>query len=101
VKSDLLAGTGPEMIGLQLTSDGTYDGEPQKIAEKVCAAYLEGGGKVLTSTPDGFENDPGFVIFVADKDGKFHLCNATGDAMIWAFEPIGDPLTFNETKEAS
>jgi hypothetical protein len=26
--------------------------------------------------------------------GNFHLCNATGDAMIWVFEPIGDPLTF-------
>jgi hypothetical protein len=94
VTKDLLAGAGAEMIGLQLASDGTYEGEPQKIAEKVCAAYLTDGGKVLASAPDGFESDPGFVIFVQDAAGNFHLCNATGDAMIWAFEPIGDPLTF-------
>ena len=93
---DLLEGAGGELIGLQLASDGTYEGEPQKIAEKVCAAYLTDGGRVLASTPDGFEADPGFVIFVQDNAGNFHLCNATGDAMIWAFEPIGEPLTFPE-----
>ncbi len=91
---DLLAGAGPEMIGLQLASNGTLEGDPQEIAEKVCAAYLTDGGKVLASAPDGFETDPGFVIFVQDVAGNFHLCNATGDAMIWVFEPIGDPLTF-------
>jgi hypothetical protein len=96
VTKDLLAGAGAEMIGLQLASDGTYEGEPQKIAEKVCAAYLTDGGKVLASTPDGFETDPGFVVFVQDTAGNFHLCNATGDAMIWAFEPIGEPLKFPE-----
>jgi hypothetical protein len=46
------------------------------------------------SRPDGLANDPGFAVFVADKSGAQYLCNATGDAMIWAFEPIGDPLTF-------
>ena len=96
VKSDLLAGAGAEMIGLQQTSNGTYEGEPQKIAEKVCAAYLTDGGKVLGSTPDGLASDPGFVIFVEDSAGNFHLCNATGDAMIWAFEPIGEPLKLDQ-----
>jgi len=93
---DLLAGAGGELIGLQLASDGTYEGEPQKIAEKVCAAYLTDGGKVLASSPDGFESDPGFAIFVEDTKGGHFLCNATGDAMIWAFEPIGEPLTFEQ-----
>ena len=96
VKSDLLAGAGAEMIGLQQTSNGTYEGEPQKIAEKVCAAYLTDGGKGLASTPDGLASDPGFVIFVEDNAGNFHLCNATGDAMIWAFEPIGEPLKLDQ-----
>jgi hypothetical protein len=96
VKGDLLDGGGPDMIGLQLASDGTYDGQPQDIAEKVCAAYLTDGGKVLASASDGLETDPGFVVFVGDKEGKFYLCNATGDAAVWAFEPIGDPLTFPE-----
>jgi outer membrane protein assembly factor BamB len=94
VGGDLLEGAGPEMIGLELAADGTYSDDPQKIAEKVCVAYLEGGGKVLVSAPDGLEDDPGFVVFVADQNGNFHLCNATGDAMVWAFEPIGDPIEF-------
>jgi hypothetical protein len=91
---DLLAGGGPELIGLQLASNGSLDGDPQKIAEKVCVAYLSEGGKVLASAPDGLEDDPGFIVFVQDHTGAFHICNATGDAMIWAFEPIGDPLKF-------
>ena len=91
---DLLEGAGGELIGLQLTADGGFEGEPQTIAEKVCVAHLADGGKVLASASDGLEVDPGFIIFVQDNAGAFHLCNATGDAMIWAFEPVGDPLTF-------
>lgn len=91
---DLLAGGGAELIGLQPASNGTLDGDPKTVAEKVCVAYLEGGGKVLASAPDGLDLDPGFIVFVQDAAGAFHLCNATGDAMIWAFEPVGDPLKF-------
>ena len=49
---------------------------------------------MLLSTPDGLAGDPGFIVFVEDASGAYHLCNATGDAMIWAFEPIGDPIKF-------
>jgi hypothetical protein len=89
---DLLEGAGGELIGLQLTADGGFDGEPQQIAEKVCVAHTGEGGKVLAIAPDGLEIDPGFVIFVQNAAGETYLCNATGDAMIWAFEPVGDPL---------
>jgi hypothetical protein len=89
---DLLQGAGGELIGLQLTADGGFDGEPQQIAEKVCVAHTGDGGKVLAIAPDGLEADPGFVIFVQNAAGETYLCNATGDAMIWAFEPVGDPL---------
>jgi len=89
---DLLQGAGGELIGLQLTADGGIEGEPQQIAEKVCVAHTGEGGKVLAIAPDGLEADPGFVIFVQNAAGETYLCNATGDAMIWAFEPVGDPL---------
>lgn len=92
VTGDLLQGEGPELIGLQLTSSGGYGGEPQTVAEKVCAAYLGEGGNVLLSAPDGFPADPGFIVFVQDAGGFNYLCNATGDAMVWAFEPVGDPI---------
>jgi len=93
VMNDLLEGGGAELIGIELISDESEE-DAQEIAEKVCVAYLDGGGKVLVSAPDGLEDDPGFVVFVEDQNGNTHLCNATGDAMIWAFEPISDPIEF-------
>ena len=93
---DLLEGAGGELIGLQLTADGGFEGEPQAIAEKVCVAHVGEGGKVLAIAPDGLEIDPGFVIFVQNAEGTTYLCNATGDAMIWAFDPVGDPLTLEQ-----
>lgn len=94
VASDLLAGAGPELIGLQPASNGGFEDEPQAIAEKLCVAYLEDGGMVLSSLPDGLGADPGYAVFVENTSGDLYLCNATGDAMVWAFEPIGDPLSF-------
>lgn len=97
---DLLEGAGPELIGLQPAANGEFDDHPQTVAEKVCVAYID-DGTVLSSGPDGLETDPGYVVFVADKNEALYLCNATGDAMVWAFEPIGDPLAFDEAPEVS
>ena len=46
----------------------------------------------------GSRTTPGFIIFVQNAEGVTYLCNATGDAMIWAFEPVGDPLSFEQQK---
>ena len=48
------------MIGLPLTADGGFEGEPQQIAEKVCVAHLNAGdgSKVLATAADGLEADP-------------------------------------------
>ena len=87
---DLLEGGGAELVGLQ---DVALDEEdPQAIAEQVCAAYPEGGGKVAAVVADGLGLDPGFIVFIEDSTGAYHLCNATGDAAVWAFEPIGEPI---------
>jgi hypothetical protein len=100
VTDDLLKGTGPELIGLQPASNGGYEDQPQTVAETICAAYLD-GGTVLSSRPDGLSDGPGYVVFVEDGAGALYLCNATGDAMVWAFEPIGDPLSFENTEAVS
>jgi hypothetical protein len=92
---DLLSGSGPELIGLQLASDGSYDGQPEDVVAKVCVAYLKGDGKVVHVAPDGLDLAPGFIVFVKDSSGHIYLCNATGDAAVWAFEEIGEPLTFD------
>jgi hypothetical protein len=101
VNDDLLEGAGPELIGLKPASNGGYEDQPQTVAETICAAYLTDGGTVLSSRPDGLSEDPGYAVFVEDKGGALYLCNATGDAMVWAFEPIGDPLTFDKTEAVS
>jgi hypothetical protein len=101
VAKDLLSGGGPELIGLQLASDGSYDGQPQDVAAKVCVAYLKGGGEVVHINPDGLDLAPGFIVFVKDSSGHTYLCNATGDAGVWAFEAIGEPLTFDKKQEVS
>lgn len=99
--ADLLEGTGPELIGLTPASNGGFEDEPQAVAEKVCVASLEDGGTVLSSRPDGLGADPGYAVFVESEAGDLYLCNATGDAMVWAFEPIGEPLQFEDGTAAS
>jgi len=94
LSGDLLDGTGPELVGLQDVALGEED--PQAIAAQVCAAYPEGGGKVVAVAADGFDSDPGFIVFIEDGAGAYHLCNATGDAAVWAFEPIGEPIDVTE-----
>jgi hypothetical protein len=98
VTGDILDGAGPEMIGLQEADFAAEN--PQEIAEKVCVAYLTDGGEVVGSFADGFENDPGYLIFIETDAGELYLCDATGDAMIWAFEPVGDPLSFGDQETA-
>jgi len=99
--ADLLGGAGPELIGLTPASNGGFGDDPQAVAEKVCVASLEDGGMVLSSRPDGLGADPGYAIFVESEAGDLYLCNATGDAMVWAFEPIGEPLKFEDGTAAS
>jgi hypothetical protein len=101
LRKDLLAGSGPELIGLQLASDGTYDGQPEDVAAKVCVAYLQGEGKAIHVSPDGLDLAPGFIVFVKDNVGHTYLCNATGDAAVWAFAEIGEPLVLDGKMEAS
>jgi hypothetical protein len=92
---DLLSGSGPELIGLQLASDGTYDGQSEDVAAKVCVAYLKGDATVVHVSPDGLDLAPGFIVFVKDGAGHTYLCNATGDAAVWAFAEIGEPLALD------
>jgi hypothetical protein len=94
VTKDLLEGDGLTVAGI--TEVDLSEMTPQEVAEKVCVGWLDGGGQVAAIAPDGFEQDPGFAIFVKNEAGNIYLCNATGNAAIWAFEPIGDPLSFGQ-----
>ncbi len=56
---------------------------------------------MVGSAADGLDSDPGFVVFVKDGSGHTYLCNATGDAAVWAFEPVSDPLSFDDKPDVS
>ena len=99
MSGDLFEGKGASIVNVEPTvGDGglpAQEHDPLAVAEQVCAAYLAGEpGKVIGSGPDGLKGDwiPGYFVFVANQKGDIHLCDATGQAEIWAFAPIGAPL---------
>ena len=96
---DLLEGAGTSLVDIDVTNEGEMElpeHNPLNVAERACQAYLsEGPGKVAGAGPDGLEGDwvPGYYFFIETSEGLF-LCDATGDAQVWAFAEIGDPLGF-------
>ena len=96
---DLLEGAGANLVDIDVTNDGEMElpeHNPLTVAERACQAYFsDGPGKVVGAGPDGLEGDwvPGYFVFLETGKGLF-LCDATGDAQVWAFAEIGDPLSF-------
>ena len=58
VTKDLLKGGGAELLGLQPTVNGGYVGQPQKIAENVCAAFLAMAARCSRARPTGCSRIP-------------------------------------------
>jgi hypothetical protein len=92
---DLLKGAGGYLVDI---NGGEDDADlpkksPLTIAELACQAYLDNEGKVVGSGADGLNGDfvPGYFVFLETNKGLF-LCDATGDAQVWAFAEIGDPV---------
>ena len=70
------------------------DPNPLDIAELAYKAYFPGDtGKVIGRALDGLGDKfvPGYYVLF-ENDGRTYLCAATGDAQVWAFAEIGDPL---------
>ena len=100
---DLLQGAGANLVAIDPVTNpgeiGTPEQNPLTVAERACQVYLpDGPGKVVGAGPDGLEGDwvPGYYFFIETGKGLF-LCDATGDAQVWAFAEIGDPLGFGNT----
>ena len=96
---DLLEGAGANLVGIEpVVNEGGVavpEKNPLTIAENACQAYLsDGPGKLVGSGPDGLAGDwvPGYYVFI-DTGAGIVLCDATGDAQVWAFAEIGDPLS--------
>jgi hypothetical protein len=97
MSGDLLDGAGAHLVDLgQPTDDGEIpvpEKTPITVAEQACQVYLsDHPGKIVGNGPDGLEGDwvPGYYFFIETSEG---LCDATGDAQVWALAEIGDPLS--------
>ncbi len=96
---DLLQGAGASLVPEEPVDDNEYgvplpDPNPLDIAELACQAYFPGdAGKVIGRGLDGLGDKfvPGYYVFF-ESEGRTYLCDATGDAEVWAFAEIGDPL---------
>jgi hypothetical protein len=100
---DLLKGAGSWFVPDESFGDDEFgvarpDPNPLDIAELACKVFFPGGnpGKVIRRGQDGLGENfvPGYFIFFQSQEHTY-LCDATGDAQVWAFAEIGDPLTFS------
>jgi len=101
MSGDLLKGAGAWLVPDESFSDDQYsvsrpDPNPLDIAELACKTYFPGGkpGKVIGRGQDGLVDNfvPGYFIFFQSEEHTY-LCDATGDAQVWAFVDVSDPLT--------
>jgi hypothetical protein len=97
---DLLQGAGSVLVPDESFADDEYsvplpDPNPLDIAELACKAYFpsDDPAKVIGRGRDGLVENfvPGYYVFI-ESGGHTYLCDATGDAQVWAFTEIGDPL---------
>jgi hypothetical protein len=104
MSGDLLKGAGSWLVPDESFTDDAFgvarpDPSPLDIAELACKAFFPGGdpGKVIGRGLDGLGQNfvPGYFIFFQSQEHTY-LCDATGDAQVWAFAEIGDPLTFDK-----
>jgi hypothetical protein len=63
--------------------------------ERICLKLLEDpSAQVVSTRQDGLGD---YTVFIEDGDGDLILCNASGDAAIFAVALIGEPLDLMPT----
>jgi hypothetical protein len=104
MSGDLLEGAGAFLVPEESFVDTEYsvpppDPNPLDIAALACKAYFPGKDPttVIGRGQDGLGGQfvPGYFVFM-QSGGHTYLCDATGDAEVWAFAEIGDPLSFTD-----
>jgi hypothetical protein len=91
IKGDRLAGRGEEAIALMQVAYTPSALPAAEKAERVCAAA---GRKVdatrhVATVEDGLGD---YVVWLQGNDHTYWLCNASGDAKLYVFEPIRSPI---------
>jgi hypothetical protein len=88
----LLEGDGTELVGLQLASGDRREGV-RRLSER----GRQPGRQHLRRA----RQRSGFRCVRQDGSGQLYLCNATGDAAVWAFEAVSEPITFDGKPEVT
>jgi hypothetical protein len=99
MEGDLLKGTGAELIGDQPVSDRnrTRGFDPAATAETLCSTignYFE-EMQVVATVEDGLGD---YLVWLQNANEALWMCNASGAAELYSFEPIDIPL--NDANEA-
>ena len=91
IKGDRLAGRGEEAIALMQVAHTPSAMPEAEKAERVCAAA---GRKVdarrlVATVEDGLGD---YVVWLQGNEHTYWLCNASGDAKLYVFEPVRSPI---------
>ena len=91
MEGDLLKGDGAQAVGFQSVANTTSNMAPADTAAAVCMGvgnYIE-PMQVVVTVEDGVGD---YVTWMTNADEQLWLCNSSGDAKIYGFEPIEMPL---------
>jgi hypothetical protein len=97
MQGDLIDGAGKDLVGLQNVADRSGSAKPAETAEALCAAVgskIE-EMKVVVTVADGLGD---YVTWLKNGNDELWLCNASGEAKLYDFEPVDLPL--NDVKPA-
>lgn len=91
MEGDLLKGDGAQVVGLQTVANTTGGAAPADVAAAVCMGvgnYIE-PMQVVVTVEDGLGD---YVTWMKNASEQLWLCNSSGDAKIYGFEPVEMPL---------
>lgn len=92
MQGDLLDGAGADLIGLQNVADRSSGGsDPAQTAAALCAAigsHIE-DMQIAATVGDGLGD---YVTWLKNANDELWVCNASGDAKLYDFEPVDLPL---------
>lgn len=92
MQGDLLKGDGSALVSLRNVADtGSGGSRGASEAEALCAAvgsYIE-DMQVVVTVDDGLGD---YVTWLKNADEQLWVCNASGDAKLYDFEPVDLPL---------
>ena len=91
VAGDLLEGSGSEFLQPRPAVVGAAEATDEAWARDLCAAVaaLTQDVTVVATVPDGLGD---YLVWLRMADDRLWMCNATAEAKLFVFEPVGFPI---------